>query len=150
MLSSKQIVFSLQQSIVCRLPKEHPLAKQKQLRLYECLEHKIAAPNRESGIREQIDKSAIRLGLKANHFIQSDNELTRARLARQGRHLLFDIPVNNYMHPVDDDVWKTVPLDERDVSAGFVFVGHLRGRALPVAAARFMENVVEAFAATDQ
>ena len=38
-----------------------------------------------------------------------------------------------------------IPVETGDVSGGFLFVGHLRGRALPVAAARFLEQVSAAF-----
>ncbi|MEH6632521.1 MAG: hypothetical protein V7776_17025 [Halopseudomonas aestusnigri] len=34
-----------------------------------------------------------------------------------------------------------VPLDIRDVPGGFLFAGYLKGRTLPVAAARFLEDV---------
>ena len=43
-----------------------------------------------------------------------------------------------------------VPIDQRDVPAGVLYMGQLKGRTLPVASARFAAQLTAAFAAQYQ
>ena len=41
----------------------------------------------------------------------------------------------------------SIPLDARDVPPGLLYLGHLRDRTLPVAAARFADQLANTFVA---
>lgn len=147
-LAEFQTVFTLVQPVVASLSKRHALAASKLLRLYECLEYPFSLPSHPSGLRSLIENASIRQGLAISPRLQS-NQPEMINLASQQSDLItFDLPINlNSEQDVPDRV--VIEIDSRDVKPGFLFVGHLKGRALPVAAARFMEEVVEALATVD-
>ena len=139
-LADFQTVYNLRQPLHCVMNQDHPLAKKQSLRLYECAEFPLLMPEVSWGIRHMLDQSASRLGLNLRAIIQSDaREFTRD-YAREGGQLAFEIPINLDRENEPGGL-VSVPINPLDVPEGFIFVGHLKGRTLPVAAARFLEQV---------
>lgn len=138
-LADFQTVHTLQQPLMCMMDADHPLAGKESLRLYECAEFPLLLPETSWGIRHLLDQSAIRLGLNLRSIIQSDAREFLRDYQRQYLQLSFEIPINAERALKDGLV--AVPLNAIDVPAGNIFVGHLKGRTLPVAAARFLERV---------
>lgn len=134
-----QTIFNLQQPILCLMNKAHPLAAKKSLRLYECAEFPLILPEASWGMRNLLEQSAIRLGLNLRCIMQSDSREFLNAYNHQPLELSFDIPVNVEGSLPDDRI--AIALNPLDVPEGFVFVGHLKGRTLPVAAARFLEQL---------
>jgi len=118
---------------------DHPLADRESIRLYECAEFPLLLPETSWGIRHLLDQSAIRLGLNLRSVIQSDAREFLRDYKRQYLQLSFEIPINAE-RATEDGRLVAVPLNPMDVPAGNIFVGHLKGRTLPVAAARFLER----------
>lgn len=139
-LADFQTVYNLRQQIMCVVAKDHPLAKKEMLRLYECAEFPLLLPGKSWGIRHLLDQSALRLGINLRSVIQSDSLEFLRDIDRNPDQVSFDIPINlNRPNSQSDTV--SIPLNPKDVPEGFIFVGHLKGRTLPVAAARFLEQV---------
>ncbi len=141
-----QIVFTAKQPLMCLLARDHDLAGRDKVRLYECRDYPLLLPDEASGIRNLIDTAAVRLGLELPPAIEANvAELLHACAAHSGQ-IAFDVPVN-----LPDDLaahgLTAVPVDPRDAGEGFLFVGHLRGRTLPVASARFLEQITASLAA---
>ncbi|MEM8649869.1 MAG: LysR family transcriptional regulator [Pseudomonadota bacterium] len=139
-LADFQTIYNLQQPVYCIMDKTHPLAGKKQLRLYECAEFPLILQETTWGVRNLLSQSAIRLGLNLRAVVQSDARGFLINYGREPEQLSFEIPINL---PVDLAAKNmvAVPLNPLDVPEGFIFVGHLKGRTLPVAAARFLEQV---------
>lgn len=139
-----QTIFNVQQPVMCLLQKDHPLSNKESLRLYECAEFPLILPEASWGLRHLLEQSAIRLGLNLRCVMQSDSREFLESYECEPLQLSFDIPIN-----VKEDQTKiAIPLNTLDVPAGFVFVGHLKGRTLPVAAARFLEQLTTKMAET--
>ena len=138
-LADFQPIYTLQQQIMCMMEPDHPLAGKENLRLYECAEFPLLLPDVSWGIRHLLDQSALRLGLNLRSIIQSDAREFLRDYKRQYLQLSFEIPIN--ANRIDSSRYVAVPLDMMDIPAGNIFVGHLKGRTLPVAAARFLEKV---------
>jgi hypothetical protein len=64
--------------------------------------------------------------------------------ARSENILSFQLPIGLAPN-ADDDGTVSRPIDTRDVPEGFLYFGQLRGRTLPVAAARFAQQMQETF-----
>ena len=139
-LADFQTVFNIQQPMFCVMDKTHPLADKKSLRLYECAEFPLLLPETSWGIRHLLDQSALRLGLNLRSIIQSDAREFLRDYSREKNHLSFEIGIN-INRESDRDRLTHILLNPLDVPEGFIFVGHLKGRTLPVAAARFLEQV---------
>lgn len=139
-LADFQTVFNIQQTMYCVMDKDHPLATKKSLRLYECAEFPLLLPEPSWGIRHLLDQSALRLGLNLRSVIQSDAREFLRDYERKQNQLSFEIGIN-INRDNDESRLVQVPLNPLDVPEGYIFVGHLKGRTLPVAAARFLEQV---------
>jgi hypothetical protein len=62
-------------------------------------------------------------------------------------HLIsFQIPIGLSAEKMQGEL-VSCPMDTRDVPAGVLYMGQLKGRTLPVAAARFAAQLSSAFAA---
>ncbi|MGI9351682.1 MAG: LysR family transcriptional regulator [Rhizobiaceae bacterium] len=139
-LADFQTVYSLNQSVMCVMGKNHPLAGRDRLRLYECAEFPLLLPEASWGVRYLLEQSALRLGINLRPVVQSDSREFLKDYAGGEGQLSFDIPINIDWEKHTDNL-IAIPIDPLDVPDGHLFVGHLRGRTLPVAAARFLEQV---------
>lgn len=139
-LADFQVVMNLRQSMMCIMQADHPLAAQNSLRLYECAEYPMQLPDVSWGVRYLLEQSALRLGLKFQSVIQSNSQEFLRHCNRRTDNLSFDIPINISSN-LESNGLRAIPINTLDVPEGFLFVGHLKGRALPVAAARFLEQM---------
>jgi hypothetical protein len=91
-------------------------------------------------LRKVLDIAAAKIGLPLKPVVESNSLGLLQRLSRNSDVLSFTISIN--MQPMLETGGLTaVPIDQNDVAGGFLFAGHLRGRSLPVAAARFLEDI---------
>ena len=134
-----QTAYTLPQQVFCVMSPDHPLAKKKNLRLYECAEFPLLLHDESWGIRYLLDQSALRLGINLRSNIQTDSHKFLMDYDRTTEQLFFDIPIN--LSSYENLGLVTVPLNILDVPAGQIFLGQLKGRTLPVAAARFLEQL---------
>ena len=140
-LADFQVVCRVSQPVKCIFEKEHPLAASKLLRLYECAEFPVVLPDQDSGLRGLLDAASLRLGIQLRSTIQSNSPEFNRRSTRFPYHLSFDVPIN-IPDNLEDYNLVAKPVEPRDIPPGVIFAGHLKGRALPVASARFLEQVV--------
>ncbi len=139
-LADFQTIFNILQPVYCIMEKEHPLASKKSLRLYECAEFPLLLTDRSWGVRNLLEQSAIRLGLNLRAVIESDARGFLINYERDKNQLSFDIPINIPKN-LEERGMIAIPINTLDVQEGFVFIGHLKGRTIPVASARFLEQV---------
>jgi len=140
-----QAVYTGAQQMYCVMAHDHPLASRERLRIYECADFPLLLPARPEGIRTLLDTAAGRVGIKLAPALES-NSLDMLRLmSRESDALSFSLAIN--LRPtLAGDGLAAVPMDPASVAAGTLVAGHLRTRALPVAAARFLESVVRELA----
>lgn len=133
-------LIAVHQPIHVLMSKGHPLAKHKAVRLRDCLRYPIAMPSHLYGVRSVLDKAMLRTSVKLRPAIETDSFEFLRHYARQEQTISFQIPIgiSAGKKPTDD---ISRPIDERDVPPGTLYLGQLRGRALPVAASRFAEQL---------
>ena len=135
-----QIVYSGNQQLFCVMSDKHPLAVRKELRIYDCIDYPLLLPKRPEGIRQVLDSAAEKIGIALNPALES-NSLDLLRLMSQGsKALSFCLAINQRPDLISDRL-ASVPLFIPRSSTGKLVAAHLRNRVLPVAAARFLENV---------
>lgn len=139
-LTDFQVIYNVRQPILCIMNKSHPLAGKEQVRLYECAEFPMVLPEVSWGVRHLMEQSALRLSLNLRCVVQSDSRDFLRDYKRDTEQLSFGIPVNTPDNLADTDR-VAVPVNALDVPNGYVFLGHLKGRTLPVASARFLEQL---------
>ena len=139
-LKEFQVVCAVSQPMYCVMSQDHPLAGRKRLKIYECIDFPLLLPKRPEGIRNVLDALAGKVGITLEAAVES-NSLDLLRLMSQDSDALsFSLAIN--LRPaLERDRLIAVPLDLKGVPPGTVDAGYLRGRTLPVAAARFLESV---------
>jgi len=141
-----QRLLTVRQPVHALMRPDHPLAGQDVLRLRECLEYPIVLPTRAYGVRNLMEAAAHGTSLSLAPVVESDSfEFLRYQAIAENL-ITFQIPIGI---PVGPNTLGLVscPLDARDVPPGALFVGQMKGRTLPVAAARFAQQMLETFVA---
>ena len=135
-----QIVSSVPQPLYCIMSAEHPLAGRDMLKIYDCTDFPLLLPKRPEGIRRVLDTAAAKVGISLEPAVES-NSLDLLRLMSQrSQALSFSLTIN--LRPqLENDQLISVPVDLQRIPTSVLIAGYLRGRTLPVAAARFLESV---------
>jgi DNA-binding transcriptional LysR family regulator len=148
-MSDFQTLLTVRQPVHAVMAPTHPLAERKTLRLRDCLAFPVALPTAPYGVRQLLEAAVRRTSLSRTSLVlhpavESDSfEFLRQHALAEGI-LTFQIPIGL---PATSE-WRTGvsrPLDARDVPPGILYLGQLRGRTLPVAAARFAQQMQNAF-----
>ncbi len=142
-LKDLQTVYSGTQQMHCVMAEHHPLANKKSLKIYECVEYPMLLPKQPEGIRNMLDIAAEKIGMKLSPALES-NSLDLLRLMSQDSDALSFCLAINLRPDLKNDRLVSVPVEASGISSGVLCAGYLRGRTLPVAAARFLEEVNKA------
>ena len=138
-----QRVVEQRQTIDVLCHESHPLAGRESLRLRDCLPFPMALPTRSNGVRHLLERAAARLGQPLPVAIESDSFGFLRRCLTSDGTISFQVPIALPPSAETEGI-RRCPVDARDLDGGNLVVGQLKGRTLPVAAARFLERIVAA------
>ena len=136
------VLLNVPQRIYAVMAKEHPLANKESLNLSECAQFPLALPSRRSGLRATIEKAAMRQSINMWVAIESDNLDFLFKALDDNRLVGFQVSVGFANNPTPEGV-SAVPVCTRDLQQSSLAVLQQKGRTLPVAAARFLSQVLE-------
>ena len=139
-LSEVQILASVRQPIHAVMAVDHPLTAQATVRLRDCAAYPVAIPTTQYGVRSLIDLALVRFSVRLRVVLEADNFDFLRRYPAQEPLISFQIPIGLPDGPTADGVTSR-PVDTRDIPAGRLYLCQLRGRTLPVAAAKFAAQV---------
>ncbi|MDX5360486.1 MAG: LysR family transcriptional regulator [Alphaproteobacteria bacterium] len=142
-LAEIQTLMTVRQPIHAVMARDHPLARRKTVRLRECLDHPLALPSPPYGVRTLLEAAAARIGRPLEPAIQSDSFEFLTMCAGHAGLVSFQIEIGLPAQGTEGALTSR-PIDTRDVPSGVLHLGQLRGRALPVAAARFADQLSRA------
>lgn len=146
-MSEFHTLISVRQQVQGVMSPDHPLASRETLRLGECLMYPIAVPTSQYGVRHLLDIATQGSNMKLEPVIESDSfEFLRYHAVAENI-ITFQIPVGLSERTAAANMISR-PLDRRDVPAGMIYMGQLKGRTLPVAAARFAAQLSSTLAAS--
>jgi DNA-binding transcriptional LysR family regulator len=145
-----QIALSVGQTLMAVMAADHPLAGRSSLRLRQCMDWPLALPPAPFAGRRLLERASARLARPLGPAFESDSFEQLKAIARRGHAITFQFAVGA---PAPAEAAETglvsVPLDSRDAPVGALVAAQLRGRILPVAAARFLDQLLRALAAGD-
>jgi DNA-binding transcriptional LysR family regulator len=145
--SELRILFAYQLPLCAMMGTHHPLAGKGPVRLRDCLTHPIAMPDHSLAVRHLLDAALVRASLSAEVVVESGSlEFLRAYVQREA---VISFQVISGI-PARETGLVARQIDARDLAPMHVVLGHLRGRTLSVAAAKFADqlaNSLERFAA---
>ncbi len=135
-----QTVYAGPMQLFCVMASDHPLTDKKNLKIYDLTDYPLLLPKRPEGIRKILDNAADKIGVTLTPALES-NSLDLLRLMSQDSDALSFCLAINLRPDLENDRLVTIPVNTPGVPSGILVAGHLRGRTLPVAAARFLEDV---------
>lgn len=124
---------------------DHPLAGREKLRLRECLEYPVVLPTAPYGVRHLLELGLQSSSLAPKLAIESDSFEFLRRYAGSEETVSFQIPIG-LPDPERDHRYAFAPIAPQDVPIGTLYMGQLRNRTLPVAAAKFADGVATTLA----
>jgi len=107
------------------------------VRFRECTQFPLGLPDHALSGRALLDDLVARTSLDITPALQSNSFEMMRNFARASGSVCCQIQIG--ADTISDDAMLAVPLEERGFGRGKLALGVLRGRALPVAAAQFLE-----------
>lgn len=128
------------QPVVALMSTRHPLTEQTTVRLSECLNYPLVLPDSSLGVGELLHPLLVRRTNKAQISAETNSfELMRG-LLQDNRSIGFQIAIGAPDN-LQEGALTSRPIDTRDVPTAPLICAQLRGRTLPVAAARFADQL---------
>ena len=144
--SEFQTLVAVRQTVQAVMGEDHPLAAKPVIRISDCVHYPVGLPSAQYGVRHLLDAAMLRSTVRLTPNIESDSFEFLRNYPRTEPIVSFQIPIGLPPDRMLDGL-AVRPVDARDVPAGTLYLGQLRGRSLPVAAARFADQVVRALEA---
>ena len=142
--SDLDIVASVSQPLFALVHKDHPLAKQQILKLQDCLAWPIISPLSEGGLKTMLEVGRLRTAANLQTVIKTDEPNFISDYIRNENAIGFAIPLSFEENTQILTGLKSIAIDERDVPPGIVHLVQRKGRVLSVAAAKFIDQIVQA------
>lgn len=128
--------------LVCR--HDHPLVKADgPVRLDNCFDYAMALPPLDHGVRHLLEERAEKLGRRLPVVLESESVLLMNRLLMHDWTISFAVPAGSLTEDGSESSLVTRDIDARDLRPGRLALLQLQGRTLPVAAARFADQLSE-------
>lgn len=142
-LTEVQTLLTTPQPVCAVMAADHPLAGVGPVRLRDCLRWPVAAPSAPYGVRHLLDAALSGASMRLDPAVTASSFEFLRQYVMAERLISFQIPIGL---PCSGEGLCSRPVDPRDIATGLLHVCQLRGRTLPVAAARFGAQVVRALA----
>ncbi len=134
-----EVLSAVPQPVNIVMQSNHPLASKKEIRLRDCLDYDHVLPSARYGVRHLIDTAAHRIARTTAPVVDTDSfELIRHYVLHENC-IGFQIPIGLTAEDGRDLVFK--PISSKDIPIGQLYLGQLKGRALPVAPSRFAQRL---------
>ena len=136
-----QVIGKKQFEINVVMNKKHPLALKKEITIFDCVEYKIIAPSSDYGLRQKLDEYFLKYNLNITPEIESDNYTFLKSCLIDANYLLFDIGSNKkFINENKGFLHKRIK--DNNLPTINILIGQLKGRTLPVAAAKFIDEFI--------
>ncbi|WP_282129801.1 LysR family transcriptional regulator [Roseobacter litoralis] len=136
------VLYALPQRVHAVYSKDSPLGKGPTLRLRDCLNHRLILPTSAYGVRNLLELAATSIGRTLAPTLETESFDLIRHYVLQEDAVGFQIPIG--LKPPQEAGFGHRPLAERDVRPGQLLLGQMKGRALPVASAKFGQQLVAA------
>ena len=141
--SDVHIVASVSQPLYALLQDSHPLAANSMLKLQDCLAWPAVSPQTDSGLKTMLEVGRLRTADNLQTVIYTDETEFVLDYVRREQAVGFAIPLSFEGSTQSLSGLKAIAIDERDVPPGIVHLVQRKGRVLSVAAAKFMDQMVQ-------
>ena len=144
--SDVTLAATVSQPLIAQMHHTHPLAQKQSLSIEDMMAYPVIVPRGKDGIRGQIDIGCARKSVKFAEMIMADNFAFMQHYICHEMAISLQIPFSLHRLASDNTEQMLVsrPIKEGEFPNGVAHIAHLKGRTLPVAAARFLDQIVAA------
>lgn len=141
-MSDFQPIITVRQEIRAVMDRHHPLGNTKTLRLRDCLQYPMALPTKSYGVRWLFDQATAKVNQPVSPALESDSFEFLRMAVRKSDLITLQIDVGLAGDSVEGTTISR-PIASSDIANGLLHLGHLRGRVLSVAAAKFATQLAQ-------
>lgn len=142
-LESFDTIATTRQRIFAIMAENHKLSQRERLQLSDCLDFPLALPRRPYALRLLLDVEAKRLNTVLRPVVETESYIFLRNYIAGGDAIGFEIEMGL---PISSEQGiSSRPVDLRSSSGGLLHIAQLRGRTLPVGAAKFAQQVANRF-----
>ena len=143
-LADFEVIKAVAQPVCAVMAADHPLATRPSLRLRDCLDVPHVVPSEEYGVRHLLELATHGRSRRLAAVVEADSFEMMRNYVLHERVVTFQIPIG--LSQLDPRL-VIRPLPPGDIRPGLLLLGQMRGRALPVASAKFAQRVAAALEA---
>ena len=137
-----EVLMSADQRVHAIMRRDHPLAAASDVRLRQCLDHDHVLPGQAFAVRAMIEDATARGSRELQPALVSDSFDLMRHYVEHENAIAFQIPIGLRL-PVGGPLVSR-PVSLRDMAPGKLLLGQMKGRALPVAPAKFAQGLAQA------
>lgn len=132
--------YALPQPIHAIMSCDHPLAGKASVSLSDCLDYPLALPTKNYGLRKTLETLSDRIATRITPTLEADSYVLLQSYVAKSEAIGFELKIG--LPRVVSQALVSRPL-QYPKALGSLYIVHLKGRALPVASARFVQHVAE-------
>lgn len=142
-MAEHHLLATLALEIKLAMRPSHPLAQKEKIQLADCQDYPVILPSHASGMYELIKMATAKKGIKLRQAITSESYEFMANYCRHEDAVSFLLPLSEAPTNVlgSDIVMRSFAPSE--TMTGLLHIVQAKGRVLPVAAAKFAEELVQ-------
>ncbi|WP_417672019.1 LysR family transcriptional regulator [Roseibium sp.] len=140
--SDFQTLASVPQPIHALMAADHPLANNETLKFSDCLAYPLALPSKTYAVRQILRAYSDRLAVRLSPSIEAESYIFLRNFVAHSQAIAFELEIGVRAKALNNNV-KSIPLSVSPGSYGSLYVAQLKERTLPVASARFAQQLVE-------
>ncbi|WP_138470058.1 LysR family transcriptional regulator [Poseidonocella sp. HB161398] len=137
-----EVIQATEQPVCAVLSGDHPLARREVLRLRDCLAERHIVPSQEYGVRHLLEKATRGRSMSLRPVLEADSFDLMRQYVLYEEVVGFQIPIG--IPPTSRSGLVLRPLHPGDIDPGLLLLGQMRGRTLPVASAKFAQQIARA------
>ncbi|MEM8571479.1 MAG: LysR family transcriptional regulator [Pseudomonadota bacterium] len=139
--SEFQTALAVPQPIYAVFRKSHPLASRSKVTFSDCLEYPLALPTAQYGVRKTLETLADHKTTRLQPTIEADSYVLLQKYVECTDAIGFELKIGAPM--ASNSALISRPLQFTRTMPGHLHIVHLKSRTLPVAVARFAQQISE-------
>jgi DNA-binding transcriptional LysR family regulator len=135
-----QPLMAVGQRLMAIFASGHPLEKKAAVRLRECAAFPLALADRSFGGRRIVEDIMASVAMRLDVELESNSFELLRNYVRRSEAVMLQVELGA-LEDLPGSGLVARPIDDRDLAHGSLVLGQLKGRTLPVAVAKFADQV---------
>ncbi|MDT2022148.1 LysR substrate-binding domain-containing protein [Methylocella sp. CPCC 101449] len=135
-----QPLMSVGQRLMAIFASGHPLAQKETIRLRDCTAYPLALADRSFSGRRIMESILASVSTRFDVQLESNSFELLRNYVRRTQAVMLQIELGA-LEDLPDSGLIARPIDDRDLAHGSLVLGQLKGRTLPVAVAKFADQI---------